>query len=340
MTPQRWLLARPRGGFNDVLCQIEKCWTYAEKTHRRLVIDTRDSGLLLDFHDLFQPVLHKSGIQPEPLTASAIEQMNQRSSFPSDTQGGVTNYTSEKDANDEFFTTASHQPLKVSLDRDYPEDVVVYEAMGGGLSSLCALSRLSFTSRIANPLVEGLKKLPSNYVGIHVRYSDMRTDFTKLFEAVDQQVTLETPVFIASDSDDVLEYGRDFFGKTRTLTPQRNSPRQGEPLHTPTEPLDEEKRWLRTTEMLVELFALAGARRLFFSDVNERMGVSGFSRLAAHLSKRPQLRAQLVGPRSEELVLSAGMPTHVAPLKRQLLEKTRWWRDARCVYGTAEKKTR
>jgi hypothetical protein len=56
LSPQteRYLLCRPHGGLNDTLCQIEKCWKYALKSDRVLIIDTRNSGLHADFSEYFE----------------------------------------------------------------------------------------------------------------------------------------------------------------------------------------------------------------------------------------------------------------------------------------------
>jgi hypothetical protein len=50
----RFVLCMPAGGLNDVLCQIEKCWRYAERHGRKLVIDTAKTGLLDSFDQYFK----------------------------------------------------------------------------------------------------------------------------------------------------------------------------------------------------------------------------------------------------------------------------------------------
>jgi hypothetical protein len=52
---ESFLLCRPHGGLNDTFCQIEKCWRYAEKFGRTLIIDTRKSCLFGEFSDFFTP---------------------------------------------------------------------------------------------------------------------------------------------------------------------------------------------------------------------------------------------------------------------------------------------
>ena len=52
----RYLLCRPRGGFNDTLSQIFLCMQYAKKTNRKLIIDTTRSGLHDNFSSYFKTV--------------------------------------------------------------------------------------------------------------------------------------------------------------------------------------------------------------------------------------------------------------------------------------------
>ena len=52
---KKYILCRPVGGLNDIFCQIEKCWQYAEKYNRILIVDTDKSQGLLgqNFLDFF-----------------------------------------------------------------------------------------------------------------------------------------------------------------------------------------------------------------------------------------------------------------------------------------------
>ena len=323
---RRWILARPRGGLNDTLCQIEKCWRFAEKTGRELVIDSKDSGLLLDFHEVFEVRDQGSKVIPYKLSKELVEELNKLSAFPADVQGSVTAYDKFKDEHDEFFTLPSRQPLKFSLMKDFPEDLVVYEGMGGGVDSFCALERLAFAPWLARTIIDSLRRLPEHYMSVHVRHSDMRTDYRPLLSHVRRKNVGESPVFVASDHNQVLREARAIFGDDMVLTLPSRSERSGKPLHRPSPGLSEEQRRIRTIEALSELFALSGADTLYFTQVSNRTGVSGFSRLAAHLAKKPFLRQTLLGGQSRGVEHRKCRPVLVAPLHRRLLETFRWRR--------------
>ncbi|MEY3069700.1 MAG: hypothetical protein RLZZ456_1399 [Pseudomonadota bacterium] len=52
---ERYLLCRPEGGFNDMLCQIELCWHYAEANGRTLIVDSAVTGFGDDFATYLRP---------------------------------------------------------------------------------------------------------------------------------------------------------------------------------------------------------------------------------------------------------------------------------------------
>ena len=323
---RRWILARPRGGLNDTLCQIEKCWRFAEKTGRELVIDTKDSGLLLDFHEVFEVRDQGSKVIPRRLSEELVEELNKLSAFPPDVQGNVSAYDKFKDEHDEFYTLPSRQPLKFSLKRDISEDVVVYEGMGGGIDSFCALERLAFSPWLARTIIDSLRQLPEHYSSVHVRHSDMQTEYRPLLSHVRRKNVGKLPVFVASDHDQILREARVMFGEGMVLGLPSLSERIGAPLHLPSPGLSEEQRRIRTIEALSELFALGGADTLYFTEVSNRTGVSGFSRLAAHLAKKPSLRRTLLGIDNREVEECKCQTVLVAPLHRRLIETLRWQR--------------
>lgn len=323
---RRWLLARPRGGLNDTLCQIEKCWRFAEQTGRELVIDTRDSGLLLDFHDVFEVRPENSKVTPHKLTEELVEELNKLSAFPADVQGNVTAYDKFKDEHDEFYTLPSRQPLKFSLRRDFSEDLVVYEGMGGGVDSYFALPRLRFRAWLKHQIEEELKQLPGRYLGIHVRHTDMRTNYEMLLAHVKKINRERLPVFLASDNDAVLGVARAIFGDSGILTLAKKADRCGQPLHISTQQLSDENRREIIGEAASELLALSGAEIFFFSEVSSRSGISGFSGLASHLSKRTSVRLDLLGSESEQASFRVSRPQLVAPLHRRLFNAIRIWR--------------
>ena len=325
----RWIVCRPRGGLNDTLCQIEKCWQFAKLTGRRLIIDSEGSGLLLPFDDVFAFRGNDQGVNYHSLDDDTIGAINSLPAWPSDTEGRVTTYESIKDAADEFFTVPSHSPLKYDLSHDYPAPVLVYEAMGGGIASYCFLGRVTFHNHFRREIQEKLAALPDRYASVHVRHSDLSTDYQTLFAVVKKKVG-RLPVFVASDNSAVIDYARELFGNDRLLFLPSQQLRDGKPLHTPATPLTKEQRNQLTLETLTELFALAGASDFFFGDVTNRVGVSGFSRLARFLTENPETRAHLLGETANTGDYQRGRAHHVSSFTQRLYERLRWRQDAKC----------
>ena len=321
---RRWILARPRGGLNDTLCQIEKCWRFAEKTGRELVIDTKDSGLLLDFHEVFEVRDQGSKVIPHKLGEELVAELNKLSAFPTDVQENVTAYDKFKDEHDEFYTLPSRQPLKFSLKRDFPEAVVVYEGMGGGVDSFSFLGRISLRKWLIEHVESSLALLPETYASVHIRQSDMKTDFKPLFAKANRRIDSSWQVLVASDSDEVIQPAREIFGENRVIIPKQAVERKGEPLHSVGASTDSQERKTRTSEMFVELFALACASDLFFTNVNERTGISGFSRLAAYLVHNPRTRNHLLHNSLDDSRKSTGRTHHVSSPISRIAEMIRW----------------
>lgn len=327
---ERWIVARPRGGLNDTLCQMEKCWRFAEKTGRRIVFDTRASGLLLDFHDVFGIKTRPNFLTPHRLTNKLVSALNRLDTFPPDVRGNVVGYRNEKDDKDNFFTLPSKSPLKFPLGHDYAEDVVVYEGMGGGVDSFCVLERLTLAPWLSASISDSLNLLPERYFAVHIRHTDLKTDYHSLLQHVAKKNKAQLPVLIASDNDTVISSARETLGENVAFTLPRYTERPGGPLHNATPDLSEKDRVHKTQEALSELFALSGAEVFFYTEVTARAGVSGFSRLAAHLSSRPALRADLLGSSYRTHESRPSRSVLFAPVHRRVLESVRWWRH-RCL---------
>lgn len=325
----RWIVCRPRGGLNDTLCQLEMGLRFAQRTGRKITIDSLNSGLLLPFDDVFSFVDKDSGKSYASLSEGLAEFLNGLTAFPSDTTGKVLAYDRIKDSSDEFYTQPSNQPLKFPLTRDYPEPVVVYEAMGGGVLSHCFLQRVALHTSFVADVQAALQDFPNHYASVHVRQSDLSTDYEQLLGSVKERIA-GMPVFVASDSGEVIDYARTIFKREQLLTLSTATSRDGQPLHTPTRELSLDERRQLTKELLIELFAIAHSNQFFFGDVTNRSGISGFSRLAAFLVKTPKVRRQLLGSPNAQQEIRPGQTHHVASMSSQFSEKTRWLFQKSC----------
>ena len=125
-------MCHPMGGLNDTLCQIVKCLSYAIKSNRKLVIDTRTNpkfmeniGEYLMFRDPWNEVAsfiaNDSTEHPNRIVRQLVQ--NQRAVYLEDR-------------------------FSFDFSKNYKDEVIHHRQSGGGLSSRFALQIFEPTSRL------------------------------------------------------------------------------------------------------------------------------------------------------------------------------------------------
>ena len=274
---QKFLLCRPRGGLNDTLCQIERCVRYAATFDRILIIDTRNSELQSNFSDYFEPK-HKSSDIIFDADAHILEYLNGLICFPAEARGR---------ANDLNLRDTTTVPLTFDFDKDYSEPLLLHERWGGGRMSFELIDRLRLSQEIRPIVLDRLSDLKGRYHAVHVRNTDLKTDYKAFFERISPEVSGKR-LLVCSDDCSVIEYAREYFKSSEILTSSKIPDTKGEALHQFGD------RRERTIETLVDLIALGRAERLFFSTVHKGY-ISGFSQLANHLAKNKHVIDDLFG---------------------------------------------
>lgn len=276
----RYLLCRPVGGLNDSLCQIEKCWRYAETYGRHLVIDTAFSGLMDDFFRYFvprpEPRITVTGLTPELLAAlDAVDNV-----FPAVLTGRVSGYKVEQIAPGENLCEAeSRVPLCFDLGRDHDAQLLVHHQYGGGTLGYSALRRLRLTAPVATDVLTRHRNLQPGYVAIHIRNTDAMTDYAPVFRSIRPFVRGRT-LLICSDDKGSIDHARDFYGSGVRVVSNANLPDTGGKTLHYNDALDP---YAANCDALADLFWLSMSRRLFLAKTHlDRL--SGYSRLAAQLA--------------------------------------------------------
>ena len=72
----KYLLCRPEGGFNDMLCQIYKCYQYCKKHNRCLLLDTKHTSFGLSFHKYFTFINNDNIIYDSDVIFNLINDIN------------------------------------------------------------------------------------------------------------------------------------------------------------------------------------------------------------------------------------------------------------------------
>lgn len=278
LSPQteRYLLCRPHGGLNDTLCQIEKCWKYALKSDRVLIIDTRNSGLHADFSEYFE-AKEKSLRFIFDTHPETLEFLNQLSCFPFELRGKLhcMDLATYRKPNLVLENNPRVQ-LTFNFSKEYEETVLVHEQYGGGTLSFDLLEKIYIAPNVRVLVLERIAHLNGNYCAVHVRNTDLKTNYESLFRRILPE-TKNRRVLVCSDDAAVIEYARLYF-PSGILTSSEIPDTRGAALHYSAD------RKKHAIDAIVDLIALGKAEKLYFS-VHAKGGVSGFSRLAAHLSQ-------------------------------------------------------
>jgi hypothetical protein len=315
----RYLLCRPRGGLNDTLCQIERCWRYAEKYQRILVIDTRNSGLMGNFFDYFS--VSKSSIPVRDFFVDdELDGFNQETCLPKCYAGkleGVGAYFLNPEKN---YVDKDHgESITFDFDSDHGEAILIHEQSGGGTLSFSCLQRLHLTEYVCGEALKAFEGLPKSYEAIHIRNTDYRSNYKYYFTKLKEKFKGKT-VLVCSDDGGVIEYAKIFFADAKILSFSNGKNINGIPLHLKENYANNEDRKKATIDAIIDLLMLGGAK-VFYYIGGKHGHPSGYSVLAAYLCNnkgvlRSLLKSDLVfnaaSGRSKSIFL---MPTRDRLLK-------------------------
>ena len=293
MSTLRYLICRPRGGLNDTLCQIEKCWQYAEQFNRVLIIDTYESGLMANFFDFF--VVKKSSVAVRGnFTDEELKKVNQLSCLPEFFQGELFKrsiYFLNPQKN--YVDYLTQQSATFDFNVDHTQEILVHEQSGGGTLSFECLGRLSFSKKISESIQQALAKLPKNYQAIHVRNTDYQTDYNYYFKKIKKRVS-KNNLLVCSDDNKSIDQAKNTFLLTNVFsitTLVKTSKNQ--PLHLRQYYTNQSECETATKNALIDLIGLGLADILFIMSGNHGHP-SGFSVLAAYLCEHKKIIRQLL----------------------------------------------
>lgn len=286
---QKIVLVRPQGGLNDAMSQIEKCCRYAEKSRRVVVVDTAYAR-----SETFHDDLSEYFVSLQPgliLDARTFDFDKEQDVFPPSLARRLNAYFPGDRAWREPYKVAdSDDWITFDFDKDYAEKVLIHHQAGrGGGEKIFQRMRLS--ACLQNSLLERLKKLGSEYIGVHVRNTDYESDFQSFFDIISKKRMLAGKVvFLATDSQDVLEEFQRKIRETAYFDHTNAALLGSAPIHT-RKFQSREFYKKENFEAILDLFTLAYSKTILASHVIAREGqprepfLSGFTELAMRLQE-------------------------------------------------------
>lgn len=297
---QRFVLCRPQGGLNDMLCQIEKCCRYAETTARTVVVDTayiHSDYFKDDFSRYFSSkqkrLIFSIGDQAADMDAMQV--------YPEILQGRLYSYEVHFDGKIlAFCDTASGQPITFDFKRDHAQPLLVHHQAGGGSLSHSALLRLSLDRSLVDELMARIRTMGGPWIGVHIRDTDYSTGYESLLQQL-KKVSAKR-IFLATDSLQVRQRVESELKNTAVYSFSRRLSADGKPLHK-MRGMDDSDVFASNRDAILDLLMLALSTKLLFKKIEPNAyGVShsGYSVLAHHLwSSKIVLRHVISDPRIE-----------------------------------------
>ena len=291
----RFLLCRPHGGLNDILCQVQKTFIHALQYKRQLIVDTRANGLHDDFSHYFETTRHFPSIHLQ-LTSASLTRLNELSCYPNSLRARVDNYPLHYDEKLVNYMVADSGEIPQIDTTDRPEQLLIHDQCGGG-RGYQAFPFLKFTAPISEKITNRILSLPKGYEAIHIRYSDVPFNYQPFLEGLRQHLK-GISVVVCTDSLEVLEACKIKLADSTVYS-------LVQPPETPQKIHDNPgvTNLTTNTDALVDLLALALAKKIHFPG-GPGVYPSGFSMMATDLSNRDDLKRQLLGRKNWALIRS------------------------------------
>lgn len=281
-----YIICIPQGGLIDMCSVIYRCHEYAKKYQRILLIDTTsgwfndDINDYLQFHSPFIYTGHPNTlnykIKDLSVYPNSVDIMNPK--FP------------ERRKNTEglgFSFFLNDRNLSYSLDKNFDERILVYSMYrqsGFHFNDLLRISTLS--DMIKKAYWSARSKLPSYYVGVHIRNTDYISNVPDFIKMHEKQFA-EKALFIATDNVNSLELFKEKYSSnvfSFTHIPDNS----GNPLHEGSNRTKEESRKYNI-DTFVDLLLLGTANEYYYSCKE-----SGFSLAVVELRNEDGLIRRLL----------------------------------------------
>lgn len=194
----------PRGGFNDILCQITGIINFCKKYKRTLLLDTINSTYKINFHDYFTicnldiniitnihdiiKIINKQHtIYPDQLPPNILQQLNHES----------VKYTKNG---------YKYEDIMLKLPTNNVTQDIIFHASCGGGDGFPLFSKLLLREDIKLNIKYKLSLLPEKYLCIHIRNTDYKCDYKALYNDNKTLIHSYGTIYVCTDDKNSLLY--------------------------------------------------------------------------------------------------------------------------------------
>jgi len=270
----------------DMINAIMRCHEFAKETGRILVIDTTN-GWMKD--DLRNYITIQSATVYTGLLEPLYKSLKSRSIYPKDISIETLDPVirpNPSGVGDQFY----QGPVSLTYElNDKDADVMVYSMYRiGDLKIKEFLQMCRFTPQVLKAYRNARGQLPAQYVGIHVRNTDYKSNINEFMEHHRKQFAGKA-LFVASDNKDTITRFQQHYGSnvySFTNLPDNG----GKPLHDKEVTIRTKEESIQyNLDTFVDILLLVGANTYYASNKQ-----SGFSQAIIDLREEPILLNRLI----------------------------------------------
>ena len=256
----KYVLVVPHGGFNDCLGMILKAIEYCKKYNRTLLLHMRRPIYNINFSDFFDvlPLIECDIIYDFNIINDLLTN-NQYSVYPdclNNLLKGVLYNTVRimfRDVNSAYFV----RNVELSLPSDVVEaDVIVFSSGGGG-KGYTLFQHLTLKDSVKQHCRQRLGLLSDdNYLCIHVRNTDYKCDYQKLYSDNKALIDSFGKIYVATDDKHVVTF---FKTKHQNVFNFTQFPKESKYRSLHTSSID---TIVKMNDMLCDIFIAANSKQI------------------------------------------------------------------------------
>ncbi len=271
----KYVLCRPEGGINDMLCQIGICIRYCLKFDRVLVIDSANTNVFAEpFGRYFTIHYPRLKLEPDPEAFLKLAEVKRLTLFPDTAKLRHDGWPFPPP--DKKYRTSEYMVCRESK-ANHEADVIVHHFPGGGRPDPKLLRSIRLTADYARTIALRWRSMPKPYVGVHVRNTDYKSDPEVIAPIIRRY---QHPVYLATDSADAQRLVKAMGHQKVWTSPIPDF--GGNAIHKTPVSVEEKSRLNRLA--LEDLIMLGLAEKVYVSNPH-----SGFSDLAKSLNAKQSM---------------------------------------------------
>ena len=197
---KKYVYLTPYGGFNDCLCVIQNAVQYCIQHNRILLIDMKHSFYRINLSDYFEIKNSECEIIYNSNKIKKILLDNTLTVYP-------TNFEYDLEYILEY---GIYKNIYLNYQKSINEDVILHKAYGNGNNGYDFFKQLLPCQELKLECKKKLDIIGTNYLSIHVRDTDISGkipfDYINLFEKHKKEILKYEKIYVATDSNTVLNY--------------------------------------------------------------------------------------------------------------------------------------